>query len=187
MSKAAAKPDAAGDAPPKKSKKMLIIILVVVLLLVLGGGAAAVLLMKKKGGEGEEATPHAALEPTKIKVDLSKPPTFVTLEPFTVNLAPAEGDHYLQVVLVLKVVDTTVAEQMTAYMPEVRHEVNLLLSSKLPSEVATVEGRENLAYDIMVRANYVLGFDEPKDDRRRRDPGPWGPVMAVLFNSFIVQ
>lgn len=186
MAKAAAKPEADSDAPPKKSKKMLIIILVVVLLLVIGGGAAAVLLMKKKGG-GDEAEAHAAPDSTKIKVDLSKPPTFVTLEPFTVNLAPAEGDHYLQVVLVLKVVDATIGEQMTAYMPEVRHEINLLLSSKLPSEVATVEGRENLAHDIMVRANYVLGFDEPADDRRRRDPGPWGPVMAVLFNSFIVQ
>lgn len=187
MAKAAAKPEADGDAPPKKSKKTLIIILVVVLLLVIGGGAAAVLLLKKNSGEGDDAEAHAGPDPTKIRVDLSKPPTFVTLEPFTVNLAPAEGDHYLQVVLVLKVVDATIGEQMTAYMPEVRHEINLLLSSKLPSEVATVEGRENLAHDIMVRANYVLGFDEPKDDRRRRDPGPWGPVMAVLFNSFIVQ
>lgn len=187
MAKAAAKPEAEGDAPPKKSKKMLIIILVVVLLLVIAGGAAAFLLLKKKAHDGDAAEAHSTSEPSKIKVDLSKPPTFVNLEPFTVNLAPAEGDHYLQVVLVFKVVDGTIAEQMTAYMPEVRHEINLLLSSKLPSEVATVEGRENLAHDIMVRANYVLGFDEPEDDRRRRDPGPWGPVLAVLFNSFIVQ
>lgn len=187
MAKAPAKPEADGEAQPKKSKKMLIIILVVVLLLLLAGSAVVFLLMKKNSGSGDEAEAHATPDPAQSRVDLSAPPTFVNLEPFTVNLAPAEGDHYLQVVLVLKVVDEKVAEQMTAYMPEVRHEVNLLLSSKLPSELATVEGRENLAHDIMVRANYVLGFDEPKDDRRRHAAGPWGPVLAVLFNSFIVQ
>ncbi len=185
MSKAPATPPAEGEAPPKKSKKMLIIILVLVLLIVIAGGAAAFLLLnKKKADSGDEA--HEP-EPAKLTVDTSKPPTFVNLDPFTVNLAPAEGSHYLQVVLVLKVVDQTIADQLKVYMPEIRHEVNLLLSSKLPSEIATVEGRETLADEIMVRTNYVLGFDKPRDDDRRRDKGPWGPVMSVLFNSLIVQ
>jgi len=188
MSKAPAKPEAEGEAAPKKGgKKLLIIILVVVLLLVIAGGAVAFLLLKKShsedGGDG-----HAQEEPAKqLKVDLSHPPIFVTLDPFTVNLAPSEGDHFLQVVMVLKVVDATVAEQMKAYMPEIRHEVNLVLSSKLPSEVATVPGREELAMECMERINFVLGFDKPAEDRRQRDPGPWGPVISVLFNSFIVQ
>lgn len=187
MSKAPAKPEAEGEAAPKKGgKKLLIIILVVVLLLVIAGGAVAFLLLKKShsedGGDG-----HAQEEPAKMKVDLSHPPTFVTLDPFTVNLAPSEGDHFLQVVMALKVVDSTVAEQMKAYMPEIRHEVNLVLSSKLPSEVATVPGREELAVECMERINFVLGFDKPADARRGRDQGPWGPVISVLFNSFIVQ
>lgn len=185
MSKAPATPPAEGEAPPKKSKKLLIIILVVVLLLVIAGGAAAFLLLnKKKADHGDEA--HEPEAP-KLTVDTSKPPTFVNLDPFTVNLAPAEGSHYLQVVLVLKVVDQTVADQLKVYMPEIRHEVNLLLSSKLPSEIATVEGREALAEEIMIRTNYVLGFDKPRDNDRRRDKTPWGPVMSVLFNSLIVQ
>ncbi|MCB1939048.1 MAG: flagellar basal body-associated FliL family protein [Rhodocyclaceae bacterium] len=187
MSKPAAKPDAEGEEKPKKGKKLLIIILVVVLLLVIAGGAAAFLLLKNKHADEDEGASHAAEAPAKIKVDLSQPPTFVNLEPFTVNLAPAEGDHYLQVMLVLKVVDQQVADQMAAYMPEIRHEINLVLSSRLPSEVATVPGRENLADEIMERTNYVLGFEKPRDDRRRHDTGPWGPVLSVLFNSFIVQ
>lgn len=185
MSKAPAPAAAEGEAPPKKSKKLLIIILVVVLLLVIAGGAAAFLLIsKKKGDQGEDS--HEPETP-KLTMDTHNPPTFVNLDPFTVNLAPAEGSHYLQVVLVLKVVDQTVADQLKVYMPEIRHEVNLLLSSKLPSEIATVEGREALADEIMVRTNYVLGFDKPKDADRRRDKTPWGPITAVLFNSLIVQ
>jgi flagellar FliL protein len=188
MSKAAAKPEAEGEEAPKKGgKKMLIIVLVLVLLLVVAGGAVAVLLLKKNQA-GDEADSHAkAAEPAQIKVDLSHPPTFVTLDPFTVNLAPSEGEHFLQVVMVLKVVDQTVADQMKAYMPEIRHEVNLVLSSKLPSEVATVAGREDLAIESMERINYVLGFEKPRDDRRGRGAAPWGPVISVLFNSFIVQ
>ncbi|QID17255.1 flagellar basal body protein FliL [Nitrogeniibacter mangrovi] len=187
MSKAAAKPEAEGEAPPKKGgKKLLIIILVVVLLLVVAGGAVVVLLLKKNQGE-DGATDAHAKEETHLKVDLSHPPTFVTLEPFTVNLAPAEGDHFLQVVMVLKVVDPEVAEQMKGYMPEIRHEVNLVLSSKLPSEISTVDGREELAKEAMERINYVLGFEKPSAEQMKRNPGPWGPVISVLFNSFIVQ
>ena len=188
MSKPAPKPEAEGEAaaPKKGGKKLLIIILVVVLLLVIAGGAVLFLLLKKNHSE-EGGDAHAQSEPAQVKVDLSHPPTFVTLEPFTVNLAPAEGDHFLQVVMVLKVVDQTVADQMKAYMPEIRHEVNLVLSSKLPSEISSVDGREALAVESMERINYVLGFDKPAEDRRHRDPGPWGPVISVLFNSFIVQ
>lgn len=190
---AKAKPEAEGEEAPKKSggKKLLIILLVVIILLLVAGGAVVFLLLKKNAhSEEAPADGHAQAEQTHeadLKVDLSKPPTFVTLEPFTVNLAPAEGDHFLQVVMVLKVVDPTVAEQMKAFMPEIRHEVNLVLSSKLPSELSSVQGREALAVECMERINYVLGFEKPDEDRLRRNPGPWGPVITVLFNSFIVQ
>ncbi len=188
MSKADAPAEAEGEAPKKGGgkKKLIIIIVAVVLLLVIAGGVVAVLLMKKSHSE-DGADGHAQDEPAQLVVDLSHPPTFVTLEPFTVNLAPSEGDHFLQVVMVLKVVDHTVAEQMKAYTPEIRHEVNMVLSSKLPSEITHVEGREALAVECMERINNVLGFEKPAADHRKRNPEPWGPVTAVLFNSFIVQ
>ncbi|WP_227816860.1 flagellar basal body-associated FliL family protein [Nitrogeniibacter aestuarii] len=192
-----AKTEAEGEEAPKKGgggKKLIIILLVVVILLLIAAGGVVFLLLSKKsadaeGGDGHGGAQQAHVEehPPELKVDLSHPPTFVPLDPFTVNLAPEDGDHYLQVVMVLKVVDPTVAEQMKAFMPEIRHEVNLVLSSKRPSEISSIQGREALAVESMERVNYILGFEKPSEDKMRRNPGPWGPVITVLFNSFIIQ
>lgn len=189
MAKAPARPEEGGDAPKKKSKLLLIIMIVLVLvLIVIGGGIAALLLLKggkdKAAAETAAAAPSAAMQ-MQSSVDLTKPPTFVPLEPFTVNLRRDEGDHYLQVVAVLRVADPKMGESLKAFMPEIRHRINLLLSSKLPSELATTEGREDLAATIAQQVNEALGFQPLRDAAGR--PIPNGPVQAVLFNSFIIQ
>lgn len=161
-------------AKPRRGKKLLIIVLIIVLLVVLvAGGLLALLLAKRGGGEdGEEAA--VAVAP---RVDLSRPPAVVTLEAFTVNLAPDEGPRFLQVVMVLRVVDARTGENLKGFMPQIRHSINLLLSSKLPSELATSSGRELLAQEITDEINKVLGTA----------PGQEGPIQGVFFNSFIIQ
>lgn len=192
MAKAPAKPEAdaapedgAVEVTPKRGKKLLIIVVAAVLLLVLLGGGAAYLLLSKKGHD-DKAHEEG---PPKITVDHSKPPNFVPLDTFTVNLQSGEGDHYLQAMIVLKVADPKVADDLKAYMPEIRHRVNLLLSSKLPSEISNIEGREILADQIMIETNFVLGYEPPPRTQAKRTATdePWGPVLAVLFNSFIIQ
>ncbi len=179
MAKGADKEKEKGEegAKPKKGKKLLIIILIVVLLLVLVAGGLVGLLLMKRGSGGEEADAAASSAPAAARVDLSRPPTFVTLDAFTVNLAPDEGNRFLQVVMALRVADARTGDSLKGFMPEIRHRVNLLLSSKLPSEVATAAGRETLAKEITDEINAVLGGS----------PGEDGPIQAVLFNSFIVQ
>ncbi|NMG64432.1 flagellar basal body protein FliL [Azoarcus indigens] len=193
MAKAPAKPEeGAKEAAPKKSGKLLLIIVIVLLLVLIlaAGGVALLLLLKNKGGGGgdshAEAPPAAAAPAGPAKIDLAKPPSFVTLDPFTVNLRSDEGDRYLQTVVVLRVSDEKLAESLKGFMPEIRHRINLLLSNRLPSEVATVQGREELASDILDQANEALGFPPPRETSSRRAP-PTGPVQAVLFNSFIIQ
>ncbi len=114
-------------------------------------------------------------------VDLTKPPTFVPLDAFTVNLRRDEGYHYLQVVAVLRVADATMDATLKAFMPEIRHRINLLLSSKLPSEIATIEGRQALALDH--HRTDQRGARLQADARRRRATGPqWpGAVRAVYL------
>ncbi len=188
MAKAPAKPEAGGEEAPKKKSKLLLIVVIVllVLLIVVAGGVGALLLLKNKGSSGDSAeareAPPAAVSST---VDLSKPPTFVPLDPFTVNLLRDEGDHYLQVVVVLRVADPKMGESLKAFMPEIRHRINLLLSSKLPSELSTTPGREALAAGIMDETNAALGFPVTTDARGRVSSS--GPIQAVLFNSFIIQ
>jgi flagellar FliL protein len=177
MAKGAAqdKDKADEEAKPKKGKKLLVIILIVVLLLVLVGGGLVGLLLMKRGGQEADVSETSA--PASARVDLSRPPTFVALEAFTVNLAPDEGNRFLQVVMALRVADARTGDNLKGFMPEIRHRVNLLLSGKLPSEVATAAGRETLAREIADEINVVLGGS----------PGAEGPIQAVLFNSFIVQ
>lgn len=165
-----------GEEKPKKGKKLLVIILIVVLLLALVAAGVVGMLLLKRGGGAETVVP-AASAPAPVRVDLSRPPTFVALDAFTVNLAPDEGTRFLQVVMALRVADARTGDNLKGFMPEIRHRINLLLSSKLPSEVATAAGREALAKEIADEVNAVLGVP----------PGADGPIQAVLFNSFIVQ
>ena len=189
MAKAPSKPEApAGDAPPKKGGKMMMIIIIVVLvlLIVVAGAIGALLLLKKGGSDGEhaEAPPAAEYAAAPTTVDLSKPPVFAALDAFTVNLRREEGDHYLQAIIALRVADQKTADALKGFMPEIRHRINLLLSSKLPSEVQTIEGREALAVEILDQVNEALGVPLPAPGRRPTGPTP---VQSVLFNSFIIQ
>ncbi len=191
MAKAPPKPEASQDgaAPKKKGKMMMIIVIVLLVLLIVVAGFGALLLLKKDKGHDEAGAPDAAAvaapAPQAIVIDLSKPPTFVPLDPFTVNLRGDEGDHYLQVAIVLRVSDAKIGEGLKGFMPEIRHRINLMLSSKLPSELASTEGREILAATIVDETNAALGFPVQVDVRGRTISA--GPIQAALFNSFIIQ
>lgn len=203
MAKAAAAPEDAGAPAPKKGNKLLIIIIVVLLLVILGGAGAFFMMGSAHDEEGlddghDEATMEedhdaAAKEARKAKLKKKKeaeakglPPVFVELEPFTVNLQPETAvDQYLQVKASVKVNEAHAAEQLKAYMPEIRHKVLLLLSSKRASEIATPDGREELAHEIMNAVNAIVG--EVPRNRKGEPEEPIGPVESVLFTSFIVQ
>ncbi|NMG45900.1 flagellar basal body protein FliL [Aromatoleum toluvorans] len=186
MAKAPTPPPAAAEtaAPvPKRGKKILMLLIAAALVVTLLAAAVVGFLLWKKGhadAEGSGDTPAATT------VDLSKPPTFVPMDPFVVNLAPTEGDRYLQVVMALRVADAKTGENLKAFMPEIRHQINLLLSSKLPSELSTMEGREALAAEILRRTNGVL-VPAPAKQGDGKAAAPAGPIQAVLFNSFIIQ
>jgi len=188
--KEAKKKEEPAEATPKKSKKMLII--VVALVVVIGGLAAALLLvMGKKSGDNAGHEEQAAEETNAEhpKFDPHKPPIFVALEPFTVNLAPEDGnEQYLQVVASLRVADDKVGEEVKAFMPEIRHEVLSLLAGKKSSEITTPDGREELADDIKDICNEVMGWEPPSSKRKKKsEPEETGPVISVYFTQFIVQ
>ena len=118
-------------------------------------------------------------------MDLTKPPTFIPLDAFTVNLRRDEGDHYLQVVAVMRVADATMDATLKAFMPEIRHRINLLLSSKLPVRDRHRRGPRGLvAGDHRERER---GARLQAGARRGRQAGAQRPVQAVLFTSFIIQ
>lgn len=174
--------EGAEAAPAKSNKKLLIIIIaVVVLVLGLGGTAAYVLL---KHGPAEEDDGEVAVEKVKPakkkKVDRGAPPVYVAIDAFTVNLVPERGDQFLQLSLSVEVDDVQIGDQMKQYMPKLRNDLTLLLSSKKASDLVTTEGKELLAQEIREQINNIL---DPASKGKKRD----GPIKDVLFTSFIIQ
>jgi flagellar FliL protein len=185
----------AEEAPVKKkrpSKKLLLA--GAALIAIIGGGAAGwyFLAGQSAGDAQQEAKPHS-----------SKPPVFVNLENFTVNLQPEDGEKYLQVMAVLKVEDSRASESVKTYMPEIRHRMLSLLASKRASEISSPQGREALSEEMRAVANRVIGVASGTLSKRAEAPKGagdkaagqgvparttvQGPIQSVFFTSFIIQ
>jgi flagellar FliL protein len=153
--------------PPKKSKKKLIL-LIAILLVVLGGGGAGAWFYFGAEQDGAQKTPKA--EPPK-------PPVFLAMDQFTVNLQHENnGDQFLQVAFTLQVADQEQVEEIKQYMPLVRSRLLLLLSSKKASEISSVEGKKQLSEEIIAQIKQPF---TPK--------GKSHEVAGVFFTSFVIQ
>ena len=148
----------------KKKKSKLLPVLLVLLVLGAGGGGSAWWFL---GRGAHEAEPKAAAV---------KPPVFHNLDPFTVNLAEENGDHYLQVSVVFQVVDEKAVDQVKTYLPIIRNRILLLLSSKRPSELSTPEGKQKLVDDLVAAARTSIPGTAP-------DRG----ITGAFLGAFVIQ
>jgi flagellar protein FliL len=205
----AAAPAPAADAAPKGgSKKLIIIIVAVLLLVVVGGGAAAVLLMKKNthaeaGEEGDEEheAPAEKAKPKEHKAD-GHPPTFVPLDPFTVNLSDKDADRYAQVGINLQVEDPKLGDEIKNYMPAIRNGILLILSHKSSEDLLSPEGKQKLAEEIRRETARAMGYEVPDPDeeedtaedeapkkkkKKKKKVEQYNPIVKVNYANFIVQ
>jgi flagellar FliL protein len=174
--KADPKADAVAAAPAGGGKnKLLIIVGAAVLVLGLGGGGAAWFFLHQGGGE-EAAEPAKKEKHASKKKKAEVPAEYLAIEPFTVNLQPETGDQYLRVAFTLQVEGAEQAELIKTNMAKVRSRVLLLLSGKKASEINTVEGKQQLAGEILAVVK------EPFEAR-----GDEQEVTDVLFTEFIIQ
>jgi flagellar FliL protein len=197
---AATAPDAAA---PKKGKKKLIMILAVVLLLVLAGGGAAMFMLKKKHADadeegGAEASEH--VEKKTAKFDPKHVPTFVPLDPFTVNLADREAERYAQIGITLEVDEAKTGDLLKAYMPAIRNNILMLLAQKSAADLLDREGKEKLAREIRREASRPLGIElededeeheeadaKPAKKKKKKKVVVESPITSVVFSNFIIQ
>jgi flagellar FliL protein len=152
------------ESTPKKSKKKLIII-VIFLMLAIGGGVAYFMFFKNN-----KAAQH------EDKVEAEKPPIFLPLESFTVNLQPYPDEQFLQISITLQVTEPADEELFKLHMPEIRNRLLLLLSSKQSSEISSNEGKKILSNEIIDRIK--IPFAGSKIPQK---------INGVFFTSFIVQ
>lgn len=195
---------AALGASLKKGRIKIILIAVVVLLL-LGGGVAYVATKSAHADDDEEVEVHDA-HPAKAAqpgtFDPKTAPTFMPMDVFTVNLADRDTDRFAQVGVTLEVEDAKVLEQVKAYMPAIRNNILMLLSSKTAEAVRDEAGKRRLAAEIRAQALRPLGYDVAAEDlmdeaqaapnaarpRKQRKSAPAAlPIKSVHFSNFIVQ
>ena len=145
------------EQKPAKGKLTLMIVLAV-LLLAAGAGGAWWYLSQIQDGTA------------------SKPPVFVSLETFTVNLQSEHSDQHLQTNLTLKIGDARTLDLIKLHMPEVRNRILLLLSNKESSQITDIAGNKKLAAELLTEINQP--FSE----------GSTGQIVeSVLFTSFVIQ
>ena len=131
----------ASDAVPANAgpKKKLIIIGAALAVLLAAGGGGAWYFLKKRAAAAAAAAAEAdgeggaeqkdAAEHKAAKADVKHAPTFVPLDPFTVNLADREAERYAQVGITLELTDAKAGDLLKPYMPAFRNNILLALGS----------------------------------------------------------
>jgi flagellar FliL protein len=186
----------ASPPPPPKKKRGKLLIVAGALLLALAGGGTAFYFMQPS-----DSAAHAGAVP--------KPPVFLPLEAFTVNLA-SDGSamQFMQAGVTLKLSEKATADVIKERLPEVRNGMLLVLSAKRASEILTVAGKQKLAAEMSEAIRKVITPTSPaagaqakpaaaeKGDASAPDAeekagsasaSAPAPEIEVLFTSFIIQ
>ena len=154
--------------------RLIAIVLVVVLV-----GVAALLMMKKKSHAEDEEGAAEEKPAATAHAKPGTPPTFVPLDPFTVNLADKEVDRFAQIGITLEVADPKFADQLKAYMPAIRNNVLIVLSHKTSAELLSGEGKEKLAREIRRESVRPMGIE--------LDDGVTAPAQAALVGPSVIR
>lgn len=170
-------PAAAPASGALTTKKLVLILVIALSVLVVGIGATVAVVMKRAAAHAAADDDEEATAARKKLERLHKPPIFVPLDPFVVNLTDREQDRYAQVGITLEIDDPKIGEQLKTYMPAIRNGILMTLAHKGSRELLDRKGKEKLAEEIMREAGRPLGLDEDAES----------PVRAVHFSSFIIQ
>lgn len=110
----------------------------------------------------------------KVEAPPPPAPVFFALDTFTVNLGDAERVLYIGISLRLK--DDATRARLSEYLPEVRSRLLLLFSRQDAAQLATNEGKQNLANAIKETIATPLVPGQPKQE-----------VTDVLYTAFILR
>lgn len=208
---ATAAAEATADAPkPKGNLKKILLISLSALVLLGGAGAGVLIFLQKKQAAAEQAAEAAEEAEPKSRRDPKVLPVFVALEPFTVNLADKNADRFAQVTVSLEVTDGKTGDQIKAFMPAVRSNMLLTITSRSADDLIDAKGKIRLAHELHLAALRSIGAStkgvvpppevvaaaataasgtEAAPARKsapRADADP-PPIVAVHFSNFIIQ
>ena len=199
-------------APPAKGKKKLVIIIAAaVLALGVAGGGAAMMMKKKVDPDAEGVEEHGGsakgAQASAAKHDPKAVPVFVSLDPFTVNLADRNAERFAQIGVTLEIEDAHLSDQIKAYMPAIRNNILMTIADRTAGELMGREGKAKLAERIRRSASRALGAEveeleeqEPEatadadaetpkaKKKKKKKPVELAlPIKAVHFSNIIIQ
>ena len=99
-------------------------------------------------------------------------PGTIALDPFVVNIADRDRDRYLKLKAELEVTDPQVRAELDFRTAQIRDLVISLLGSKSFDEIRSIEGKNFLREELLLRMNAVLMR---------------GRIHRIYFTEFIVQ
>jgi flagellar FliL protein len=156
---AAAAAAAALDAPTKSRKPVVIGVAVALVLVLIGGGAWWYTGTQAQKRAQEEADANSVEKRLMKQLQTRKenrPPIFIAMDEFLVNLPGRGGEHYLQTKLVLRTGSSDTEGRIKQFLPLVRDRVITVLSSRSVDQLATVEGKNALAKETALVINAII-------------------------------
>lgn len=121
--------------------------------------------------------PALALEPKAARGAAQKgAPTFLPLEPFTVNLLDTDRERYLQLAVIIELNDAKMLDAVKQKLPVIRSQILMQLANKRMADLLGMQAKEKLAMDIVQRARMAVESDAA-------DKG----VERAHFSQFIIQ
>jgi flagellar FliL protein len=103
-------------------------------------------------------------------------PSFLAIEPFTVNLLDTDRERYLQLAIIIELNDAKMLDAVKQKLPIIRSQVLMQLANKRMADLLGMQAKEKLAMDIVRRTRLVVESDAA-------DKG----VERVHFSQFIIQ
>jgi flagellar FliL protein len=96
----------------------------------------------------------------------------VPLEPFVVNISDRERDRFLKLKTEIELSSAEVAVELEQRLPQIRDLIISLLGAKSFDEVRSIEGKNFLREEMLLRINSLLVT---------------GKAKAIYFTEFVVQ
>jgi flagellar FliL protein len=121
----------------------------------------------EKRSLNRQAQSSAATDASYLE-DLS----FFRLDPMIVNPADSNGERYLKAAIALEMYDAGIQQEIEKRLPQIKNQINNVLSSKSIEQIKTNEDKEKLRREILTRVNGMLVT---------------GRLSNVYFEEFVYQ
>jgi flagellar basal body-associated protein FliL len=121
--------------------------------------------------EKRRADQQAATAKDGLNSELSQL-SFSQIGPLIVNPAKSNGERYLKATISLETHDPELVKEIDKRMPQIKNQINNILSSRTIEQIQTNEDRERLRREIQTRVNGLLLT---------------GHISNVYFEEFVYQ